>query len=315
MPIVARRLLQLVPVLLAVSALTFLMINLLPGDPVDAILGTDAPEEQREVVRADLGLDRPLPQRYADWLGGVVQGDLGRSYRTNQPVWDMLASRLPVSLELMVLAQLLALSVAIPLGVLTAYRRDSVLDRTASGTSYALLAAPPFVMAVLLIYIVAVRLQWLPATGYVRLTDDPWDNLRSLALPAIVLALGPMAVNMRLLRSDMIGTLQEDFILMARAEGLTPRRILFGHALRPSLLPLLTVVGINVGALIGGAVIIEQLFALPGIGSLVVDAIFNRDYLVLQGAVLLIAVAYVMVNLVVDLLYTTLDPRIRHGSR
>ena len=306
------RLGRLVAVLLGVSLLTFLLIELLPGDPAVTILQSGATTENVARVHHDLGLDKPLPERYARWLGNVVQGDLGRSYQNHQSVTQLIRERLPVTLELLLLAQLMALAIAIPVAVISAYRPNGIFDRVATATSFGFLAIPPFALAVVLIYLFAVTFHVFPASGYTKLGVSVGDNLRSVFLPSVTLAVGLVAVYARLLRSDMIATLQEDYILMARAEGLPPRRILLRHALRPSSFSLLTVAGISMGTLIGGSVIIEFLFALPGMGSLLVTSILRRDYLVVQGVVLLVATAYVLINFGIDRLYGVVDPRVRH---
>jgi peptide/nickel transport system permease protein len=310
---VAQRLLYLVPVLLAVSLLTFLIASLLPGDLAYTILGDQATPEKVAALRHDMGLDQPIWWRYLSWLGNVLQGDFGRSFRTGQTVLQAVAERLPVSLELMLLAQIGALTIGIPLAIACAVRSGSAFDRFMTGTAFSMLSVPAFLSAILLIYLFAVELRWLPATGYIPFHEDPVGNLRCFLLPALTLALGEWPVLMRVLRSDMIATLQEDYIAMARAKGLKPSRILLVHALKPSSLTLVTVTGINIGRLIGGTVIVESIFALPGIGRLLLSAIFTRDLIILQGVVLIVALGYVLINFVVDLLYAVLDPRIRHG--
>lgn len=308
-----RHLLRLPPVLLGATALTFALIGLLPGDPAVAILGDQATAAQIAALRERLGLERPVLLRYFDWLGSALGGDLSRSLMTREPVAEAVLHRLPVSLELMLAAQALALLVGLPLGVLAAWRRDGAPDRLVSAAAYGLLSTPVFILAIVLIYLVSVRLGWLPATGYTPIGSGLGANLRSMVLPALVLACAPTAIYARLLRSDMIATLQEDFILLAKAQGHGVGHILFRQALRPSLLPLIAVFGVNTGVLVGGAVIVEHLFALPGMGSLMVEAILSRDYPLLQGVVLCIAVAFGIVNLLVDLAYLLLDPRIRHA--
>ena len=310
---VAQRLLYLVPVLLAVSLLTFLIASLLPGDLAYTILGDQATPEKVAALRHDMGLDQPIWWRYLSWLGNVLQGDFGRSFRTGQTVLQAVAERLPVSLELMLLAQLGALTIGIPLAIACAVRSGSAFDRFMTGTAFSMLSVPAFLSAILLIYLFAVELRWLPATGYIPFHEDPLGNLRCFLLPALTLALGEWPVLMRVLRSDMIQTLQEDYIATARAKGLKPSRILLVHALKPSSLTLVTVTGINIGRLIGGTVIVESIFALPGIGRLLLSAIFTRDLIILQGVVLIVALGYVLINFFVDLLYAILDPRIRHG--
>lgn len=311
---VLRRLPSLLATLFAVSLLTFLMTSLLPGDPALQILGAEnATPEAIAAVRADLGLDDPLPVRYLHWIGDALTGDFGRSYRTNEPVSDAILDRLPVTAEIGILAIVIALLVAIPVGMLSAYRAGTRTDKLISSTSFGLLAVPNFMVAIFLILIFAVWLGVLPATGWVNFTDDPVQNLRSALLPALSLAIAEMAVYTRLLRTDMIGTLQQDFVTMARVKGVSNRRILFRHALRPSSFSLMTVAGVQVGAIIGGSVVIETLFALPGVGRLLLEAVLVRDLLMVQGVALVIAISYVVVNFTVDILYSYLDPRISHG--
>lgn len=314
--LIALKALSLVPVLLAVSCLTFLMLNLLPGCVECQVLGPDNLDNPEAVaaVRADLHLDDPLPVRYGAWLGDALTGDLGRSYVTRQDVTDAIRERLPVTLEIMALSMVLALAISIPLGMATAYRAGGLLDRSVTGATFGMLAIPSFMMALLLIYLFAVELDWFPATGWTYLTDDPVENLRSAFMPALSLALVNVAIFTRLLRTDMIATLQDDHVLLARSKGLPTWRILTRHALRPSSFSLLTVSGLAIGNLLGGAVIVEQLFALPGMGRLLFDAIFRRDLMVVQGVVLVITVGFVIANGVVDVLYSVLDPRIRQRS-
>jgi peptide/nickel transport system permease protein len=309
----ARRLLYLLPVLLVVTLLTFLIASLLPGDLAYVILGSEATPEKVAALRHDMGLDQPIWWRYVGWLSHVLQGDFGRSFRTGQTVLQAVADRLPVSFELMLLAELAALAVGIPLAIACAVRSGSAFDRFVTGSAFGMLSLPAFLSAILLIYCFAVQLRWLPATGYVSFSEDPLGNLRCFVLPALTLALGEWPVLMRVLRSDMIATLQEDYIAMARAKGLKSSRILLVHALKPSSLTLVTVTGINIGRLMGGTVIVESIFALPGIGRLLVGSIYTRDLIILQGAVLCVAVGYVVINFVVDMLYAVLDPRVRHG--
>jgi peptide/nickel transport system permease protein len=310
-----RKLVTLVPTVFLVSLLTFLLTSLLPGDPALQVLqGAEPTQEAIEAVRKDLGLDKPLPVRYANYLGDVAQGDFGRSYRTRQPVLEAIGERLPVTLQIGLFALVVSIVIAVPLGVFSAYRANGAVDRAITTASFGLLAIPSFMTALLLLYFFAVYLDILPATGWTRLTDDLGKNLKSVILPATALGIGQLAVYTRLLRSDMIATLQEDFVSMARAKGLPTWRILFRHALRPSSFSLLTIVGLQVGNLIGGAVIVEQFFALPGVGRLLYDSITQRDLIMVQGVVLFLALSTVMANFAVDLLYTVLDPRIRRGA-
>lgn len=306
------RLVVLAGVLLAVSFLTFAMLNVLGGDPALAIVGADnANPETLETVREELGLNKPFLEQYTDWVVGAMQGDLGRSYKTKQPVAEAIGERVPVTAEVGLLAIVLALFFAVPLAVLTAYKAGTRLDKSTSAATFGLLSVPNFLLAYWLGYLVSVQLGWLPRSGWVRLSQDPWGNLQTAILPAISLAVAEMAVYTRILRSDMIGTLQEDYLLMARSKGLRTSRILFRHALRPSTLSLMTVIGVQFGALIGGSIIVEQIFALPGMGSYLLNAIYERDYVVVQGVVLIIAASFVIVNFTVDIVYRLLDPRIR----
>ncbi|MET4797795.1 ABC transporter permease [Bradyrhizobium sp. LB11.1] len=310
---VARRFLYVVPVLLAVSLLTFLIASLLPGDLAYVILGDQATPEKVAALRHDMGLDQPLWWRYLSWLGHVLQGDLGRSFRTGQTVLQAVSERIPVSLELMLMAEFIGLLIGVPLAIACAARAGGAFDRFMTGSAFAMLSMPSFLMAILLIYLFAVELHWLPATGYVPFTEEPLANLRFFVLPALTLALAEWPGIMRVLRSDMIATLQEDYIALAKAKGLKPSRILFVHALKPSSLTIVTITGINIGRLLGGTLIVESIFALPGIGRLLVGAIYTRDLVILQGVVLLVACGFVIVNFIVDMLYAVLDPRIRHG--
>jgi peptide/nickel transport system permease protein len=310
---VGQRLLYLVPVLLAVSLLTFLIASLLPGDLAYVILGDQATPEKVEALRRDMGLDQPIWWRYVSWLGNVMQGDFGRSFRTGQTVLQAVTERLPVSLELMILAEIIGLAIGVPLAIACAVRAGSGFDRFMTGSAFGMLSVPPFLSAILLIYLFAVEFRWLPATGYIPFGEDPAGNLRCFVLPALTLALAEWPGIMRVLRSDMIATLQEDYIAMAKAKGLKPARILFVHALKPSSLTLVTITGINIGRLIGGTLIVETIFALPGIGRLLVGALYTRDLIILQGVVLFVACGFVLMNFVVDMCYAVLDPRIRHG--
>ena len=309
-----QKVVPVIATLVAVSFLTFLLTDLLPGDPAEQILGPEgSTPEALERVRADLRLDDPLPIRYVTWVGDAVRGDLGRSYRTGQEVTTAIRERLPVTLEVGGLAVLFALAGAIPLGMFSAYRAGGPADRSITGASFALLAMPSFMMAILLILVFAVGMGVLPATGWVRLTDDLGANLKGALLPALSLAIGELAVYTRLLRSDMIATLQEDYVVLAKAKGMPTLWILLRHALRPSSFSLLTIVGLQIGAIMSGSVVVETLFALPGVGRLLVDSIFQRDLVTVQGIALVVAVSYVAVNFIVDLLYSYLDPRIRRG--
>ena len=308
---VGGRLLQLVVVLLVVSAFAFLLLNLLPGNPVYTLLGPAATPEAVEQLTRQLGLDKPIWQRYFIWLWNLLHGDLGSSYVNHQPVLLSIQQRLPVTFELILLSQLLALGTAIPLGVASAVRPNGLVDRISSSAAFGLLSIPGFILAELLVYLLAVNFNIFPATGYVQFFEDPVENLRSLTLPAVTLGLGSMAVYIRVLRTDMIATLQQDFISLAIAKGLSTRYILFRHAFRPSTFTLLTVAGINIGTLIGGAFIIEYIFQVPGLGLLTIGSIYARDYLVVTATTVLVAGSFVTLNFIIDMLYVLLDPRIR----
>ena len=312
--LIGRRLLYLLGVLFAVSALSFLLLKLLPGDPAINILGPSATPQAVAQIHHRLGLDQPLVSQYARFVRHAITGDLGQSYQNNQSTAAALKQRLPVTLELLVLSQLIAIVVAVPAGIRAARRPNGWCDRVSTSLSFGFLALPNFIVAVVLVLLFAVTWHLFPATNYTALTKNPLQNLRSLTLPSVTLALAEMATYLRLLRADMIATLQEDYITMAKAKGMPPRHILLRHALRPSSFSLLTVAGLNFGRLIGGTFIVEFIFQLPGIGDLTLRSIYNRDYLVVQGCVLVIAVGYVLANFAVDMLYTIVDPRIRHAA-
>lgn len=309
---IAFVLLRLIATLFAVTFLTFLMVAMLPGDPVDLILGTGprAPgiEEQ---IREDLNLDDPFHVRYVSWLGNAVTGDLGTSYITDQPVSDTIKQRLPVTAQLALMSVVISVLIAIPVGVLGAYKQGKWPDTVTSAGVQVALSVPNFIFGIFLIWLFAVQLQWLPASNWNRFSNGVADNMKTAILPAVSLSLSQMALYSRLVRSDMMATLRENYILSARAKGMSDRYILFRHALRPSSLSLMTIVGISFGALLGGTVIIESLFGLPGLGFSLIAAINSRDVLVIQGIVVFIAAAFVIINTIVDLLYAVLDPRIR----
>ncbi|HEX2890542.1 MAG TPA: ABC transporter permease [Vineibacter terrae] len=300
--------------LLAVSAVSFLLVALLPGDVAVLILADSATPERVAALREQLGLDQPLPVRYLQWLGNVLSGDLGRAIHSGEPTLDVILSRLPVTLELILLTQVVALGLAIPFGIWSAYRRGSSVDTATLVACLALLSTPAFVVGLFLIYIFALNLQWLPATGFVPLHEGIGANLQSFVLPVVSLALIEVPVYLRLLRSEMIGTLQQNFIALARGMGLPTWRILLENALRPSSLNLITVVGINMGRLMGGAIIIEQMFALPGVGQLLVESIYQQEYLMTQGIVLFVATMFIVINLLTDLVYALVDPRLQRDG-
>jgi peptide/nickel transport system permease protein len=310
---IGLKLLLLVPVIVIVSFLTFLMTELQPGDTAIAILGESAQPEQIEAVREQLGLNKPVPERYADWAGDAITGDLGRSLRSNQPVVEALRERLPVTIQIAVMAQLMALLLAVPLGAWSAWRAGGKFDRTTSTASFGIVGLPHFVLGLLLVYLLALKFEVFPVTGWIHLTENLGQNLRHAFLPALTLGLGEAAVYTQLLRNDMAATLQEDFVLSARARGLPSRHVLMREALRPSSFSLITLAGVNLGRLIGGTVIIENLFGLPGVGRMIIQAIPQQDFPVMQGAVIVLAVTYLLINTIVDISYLYIDPRIRRG--
>ena len=300
--------------LLAVSVVSFLLVALLPGDLALLILADAATPERVATLRAQLGLDQPLPVRYVHWLGNVLTGNLGYAIHSGESTLDVILSRLPVTLELIFLTQLVALGIAIPLGIWSAYRRGSAVDTATLVGCLCLLSTPAFVIGLVLIYLFALNLQWLPATGFVSLGEGIGGNLESMVLPVVSLALIEVPVYLRLLRSEMIGTLQQNFIALARGMGLPTWRILLENALRPSSLNLITVVGINMGRLMGGAIIVEQMFALPGVGQLLVESIYQQEYLMTQGIVLFVATMFIVINLLTDLVYALVDPRLQRDG-
>jgi peptide/nickel transport system permease protein len=305
-----RKLLHLIPILLIVSFVTFALLNLLPGDISLQLLGNDASPEAIARIRQELQLDDPLVVRYGRWAARAVSGDLGRSHITGEPVMAALARSLPVSLELMALSLLISLTLAVPAGLLAAYRMGEPIDTALSALAALLLSAPSFMLGLVLMFVFALTLQWLPTVGYVPLSDSVVGNLRTFAIPSVTLALVEWPGFMRILRSDAIATLQQDYVLFAKAKGLRNPVILFRHVLKPSSFTLITAAGLTVAALIGGALVVETIFALPGVGRLLVDAINGRDLMMVQGAVSLVAVGFVLVNFAVDMLYSALDPRV-----
>ena len=311
--VLAQRLLRLLATLLAVTFLSFLMTSLLPGDPAVAVLGQDAIQNEAllEETREELGLNDPFILRYLKWLGSAATFDLGDSFITDQAVAETIKQRLPVTAQLAVMAIVIAVLLAVPIGVVGAYRQGRWQDKTSSAAVQVALSVPNFITGIFLIWLFSVQLNWLPASNWSRISEGLWDNFKTAILPATALAMTQMAIFSRLVRADMIATLQENYILAARAKGLSDRFILARHALRPSSLSLMTIVGINFGALLGGTVVIETLFAIPGIGFRLINAINQRDILVIQGITVFVAVVYVVINTIVDLLYAVVDPRIR----
>lgn len=313
---VARRVLLVVPVLFGLSLGVFLMLRLIPGDVVDVILGSEgaaSPARVAELHRL-FGLDRPLPQQYLEWIGGLLTGDFGRSIRTSRPILPDVLVRVPVTYQLTAMAMAVSLVLAVPLGVLSAITRFTHVDSIIRIIGLLGLSVPNFWLAAMLTLLVSQRFRGaLPTSGYVYPNQDLLGSFRSLVLPALALGAANMAILMRMTRSSMLEVLRQEYVLTARAKGLIERVVLYRHALRNALIPLATVAGMQIGYLLGGAIIIEQIFALPGLGTLVLNGITQRDYPVVQAGVLFIAASFVIVNLVVDILYAYLDPRIHYG--
>jgi peptide/nickel transport system permease protein len=294
----------------------FLILRLAPGDPAAVIAGNSATNEDIAKIQVQLGLDRPIPVKYGIWMGNVFQGDLGFSYYLNKPVTELIAQRVEPTLSLAFGTVILAILIAVPLGTLAAWRMGGWLDRLLSGFSVAGFSVPVFVIGYLLIYLFAIRLEWLPVQGYKSLSGPsaagPWAWMRQLILPWMTLAMIYVALIARVTRASVSEALTEDYIRTARAKGITESAVLLRHALANAAVPIVTVVGIGIALLIGGVVVTETVYAIPGLGSLTVDAVLNRDFPVIQGLVLLFSVSYVLINLLVDLSYLVLDPRIRY---
>lgn len=323
---VRQKLVQLVIVILAVTMLTFTLMSFLPGDPAVNIGGVGRTEEEYDAIREQWGLDDPIPVQYLTWLGNAVTGDFGVSPNFNTAVTTLIKNRLPVSVFLMVYALTLAMLFAIPLGIYTAYKANTPIDRGLNTIAFGLLSVPNYIMGVLLVFIFAVNAEDIPIvrslpilgdlpalSKYVAPWDSPVEHLKNFLLPALTLAIGQIAVYMRLLRSDMVMTLQNDFITLAKSKGMPTRSILLRHAFRPSLFSLITAAAVNVGALIGGTVVVEVIFGIPGMGSLTVEAIQRSDFLVVQICVVVFSIFFVLANFIVDVMYAFIDPRIRHA--
>jgi len=312
--LIGKRLLQFVPVLFGVSFLTFALLNALPGDTAEQILGTSATAQSLAELRRQLHLNQPLLERYFTWLGGLFSGHLGSSLITAQPVASVISQRLPVTAELIVLALFGALFLAIPVATIGAFQMEGAFDRISRLVSMFALSTPAFILGVVLILLFTVQVHWLPSTGFSPLSHGIWANLRTMILPTVTLSAVLFATYTRILRADMAEQLiNEDYVQTARAKGVTERRMLIYHVLRNSLFGLVTVVGVNMGTLIGGTVIVESIFALPGIGQDLVISITSKDTTVVQGIVLLIGLVVIFSNLFADLLYTVIDPRVRYG--
>lgn len=311
---ILNRLLSMLLVMFGVSIIIFTLIRLVPGNIVDILYGGEAQitEQTRQAVLKEYGLDQPMPVQYVAWLSHVVRGDLGRSMRTRELVSAQIERSLPVTAELGIFSLLFAVVVATPLAIVSAVKRDSPFDLATRLFGLLGLSLPNFWIATLLLLASSIWFQWMPPVGWAPLLQDPGRNLSQMALPTISLGMILVAANMRMLRSTLVEVLQEQYIVTARGKGLSPMQVLNGHALKNALIPVITIMGMQMGNLLGGAVIIEQIFSLPGIGSLTLFAVGNRDYSLLQGTILIFALIYAVINLIVDLTYGVLDPRIRY---
>jgi peptide/nickel transport system permease protein len=312
----ARRLLALIPTLLLASIIVFVTIRLIPGDVIDLMLSQNdvaADKMSREQVMGALGLDKPMHTQYLSWIGGItLHGDLGRSLWQNAPVTELLAARLPVTFELGFLALLVALAIALPIGTYSAMRQDTAGDYIGRSFSILLLAVPSFWLGTMVMVFPSIWWGWSPEVNYVRFLDDPLQNLKQMALPAIVLGAGLSAITMRLMRTMMLEVLRQDYIRTAWAKGLPERLVVLRHAFRNALVPVITLVGLQAPLLIGGAVIIETIFVIPGMGLLLLDAVNQRDYPIITGVFLVVGVAITLINLLIDLSYGVLDPKVRY---
>jgi peptide/nickel transport system permease protein len=314
MKFLVRRLLLTIPILFLVSVLTFSLIHLIPGDPARVILGQEATPEAYQSLRAELGLDKPIIVQYFTWLGHVMTGNLGISITDRVPVTELISQRLPATVELTIGTFVVALLIAFPAGILAAVRRGTVLDYTSTFVALGGMSIPSFWLAMMAIIYFSVNLGWLPASGYVPITDNPAQNLLAMILPCLATGLRESAVLMRMLRSSLLEVVNMDFVRTAKAKGLNEVKTILGHVLRNAMIPVVTTSGLMIAGLLGGLVITESIFSIPGFGRLIVESVFKRDYVTVQGAILVSAVLVVGVNLVVDLLYAVIDPRIKAGK-
>ena len=314
MKFLVRRLLLTIPILFLVSVLTFSLIHLIPGDPARVILGQEATPEAYESLRTELGLDKPIVVQYFTWVGNVVTGDLGLSITDRVPVTELISQRLPATIELTIGTFLVALLIAFPAGILAAVRRGTIVDYTSTFVALGGMSIPSFWLAMMAIIYFSVELGWLPASGYVPFSENPAQNLMAMILPCLATGLRESAVLMRMLRSSLLEVVNMDFVRTAKAKGLNEVKTILGHVLRNAMIPVVTTSGLMIAGLLGGLVITESIFSIPGFGRLIVESVFKRDYVTVQGAILVSAVLVVGVNLVVDLLYAVIDPRIKAGK-
>jgi peptide/nickel transport system permease protein len=310
---IVKRLIGMIPVLFLVSVVIFSILHLTPGDPALLMLGEEVTPEKLAALRHQLALDQPIPVQYAIWLSNVLHGDLGRSVRTQQPVVEAIEQRLPPTFELTLFALVFSLGLAIPAGIISAARRNSSSDLISTTLALLGISMPNFFLAILLIFIFALKLRWFPPIGYTPITQDVVANIKGMILPGLTLGAATAALISRQLRSSLLEALNQDYIRTARAKGMGERMILLGHAFKNAMIPIATIIGLQVGALLGGAIITESIFVLPGVGRLVVDSIFARDFPLVQGVVLFLALVYLFANLAVDVVYVFLDPRIRYA--
>ncbi|MCY0889096.1 MAG: ABC transporter permease [Alicyclobacillaceae bacterium] len=315
MTYVLRRILTTIPVLFLVTVMVFLLIHLIPGNPAQVILGQDATPSSIRALTVQLGLNKPMPVQYADWLGKVLHGNLGKSLLDGQPVNQIIAQRLPVTVELALLTLFVALVIAFPLGIMAAVFRGKWQDAVAMFSATIGIAVPPFWVGILFLLLFTVRIHLFPSSGYAPLWVSPLKNLSVMVLPAVATGIREAAVLLRMLRASLLDVLDQDFIRTARAKGMSGYRIIMHHALKNALIPVITMGGLQVAGLLGGLVITETIFSLPGLGSLLVQSVFSRDYTTVQGTALVAAVAVVLVNVAVDVLYSLADPRIQLGGR
>ncbi|CUB00882.1 ABC transporter permease [Pannonibacter indicus] len=312
MPVyIAKRLLVAIPTLLIISIFVFSLQKLLPGDPVLVMAGEERDPAVLEMLREKYRLNDPLPVQYLTWLGGVMTGDLGVSLRTNQPVTELIAQKLPVTIQLAVMSMIFAFLIGVPMGILAAVKKNTAIDYIASIIALSGLSVPNFWLGIMLILLVSVNLGWLPASGFESIFVDPVRSLQTMIMPAFVLGTALAATLMRHTRSAMLAVLSQDYIRTARAKGLSPREVVLSHSFRNALLPVVTLSALLFGELLAGAVLTEQIFTIPGFGKLIVDAVFNRDYAVVQSVVMCTAVGFIAMNLVADVLYVLLNPRLR----
>jgi len=309
---IVRRIITTIPVMAFVALFVFSLLYIAPGDPAAVIAGDQASPADVEKIRASLGLDRPYLVRFAEWSFRVLQGDLGTSIFTSLPVTQLIAQRIEPTLSLMVLTLIFAVTIAVPMGVIAAWKAGTWIDRCAMAFAVFGFSVPVFVVGYLLAYVFALQLDWVPVQGYTPLSQGFWPWFRNLILPSMTLGLVYIALIARITRATMLEVLQQDYVRTAQAKGVGQREVLFLHALKNAAVPIVTVIGIGIALLIGGAVVTESVFAIPGLGRLTVDAILRRDYPVIQGVVLMFSLVYVLVNLVIDLTYTIVDPRIRY---